>query len=118
MKLTKETLKRIIKEELEAVMEYNRELIGGDSSLDRIEGIKTTLSKVNFTSDPDDQFKYKLDKQLGDNQYVMMPDRGDGFLFVKGPDGTLLFAANHRNKQRATEAQKELEAKGYKKVDL
>lgn len=118
MKLTKETLKRIIKEEMEAVMEYNRELIGGDSSLDRIEGIKTTLSKVNFTSDPDDQFMYKLAKQLGDNQYVMMPDRGDGFLFVKGPDGTLLFAANHRNKQRATEAQKELEAKGYKKVDL
>ena len=61
-------------------MEYNRELVGGDSSLDRIEGIKTTLSKVNFTSDPDDQFKYKLDKQLGDKQYVMMPDRGDGFL--------------------------------------
>ncbi len=76
MKLTKETLKRIIKEEMEAVMEYNRELVGGDSSLDRIEGIKTTLSKVNFTSDPDDQFKYKLAKQLGDNQYVMMPDRG------------------------------------------
>ena len=118
MKLTKETLKRIIKEELEAVVEYNRELVGGNSSLDRIEGIKTTLSKVNFTSDPDDQFKYNLDNKLGDKQYVMMPDRGDGFLFVKGPDGTLLFAANHSNKQRANDAQKELDAKGYKKVDL
>jgi hypothetical protein len=118
MKLTKETLKQIIKEELEAVMEYNKELVGGDSSLDRIQGVKTTLSKVSFTSDPNDQFKYKLDKQLGDKEYVMMPDRGDGFLFVKGSDGTLLFAANHRNKQRADDAQKELDAKGYKKVDL
>lgn len=117
MKLTKETLKQIIKEELDAVMEYNREFVRGDGGLDRIQGVKTTLSKARISGDhpKEKQTRAKLDK-MDYKTFTRDTAFGPDFLYVKDEGGNILFAANHRGNNRADSAEQELTALGYTKV--
>jgi len=118
MKLTKETLKRIIKEELDAVMEYNREFVRGDAGVDRIQGVKTTLSKPRISgSHPKDiETRAKLDK-MDNKTFTRNSAMGPDFIYIKDESGNELFAANHRGNNRADSAEKELLALGYTKVE-
>lgn len=117
MKLTKETLKQIIKEELDSVMEYNREFVRGDGGIDRISGIKTALSKARISGDHPKQkeTRAKLDK-MSNKTFTRDSAMGPNFLYVKDEGGNILFAANHKGNNRADSAEEELLALGYAKV--
>ena len=115
MKVTKNYIKQLVKEELQTVLEYNKEYIAGDGGFDRIEGVKTTLSKASL-SIYDEDTKRKLQK-MPNGTFTVGTNMGEDFLFVKSKDGSIYYAANHRNKNRADLAKAELEAlKDYQEL--
>jgi len=117
MKVTKNYIKQLVKEELQAVLENNTEYIAGDGGADRIDGVKTTLSKVNLgVNHPKmKDVKEKL-KSMPNGSFTKNTAMGDDFLYVKSEEGNAYYAANHRGNNRADSAYEELEALGYKEV--
>ena len=117
MQITKHMLKRIIKEELDSVMEYNREFIRGEGGFDRIQGVETTLSKprISGNSEVAEQTRAQL-KAMGNKTFTRDTAMGEDFIYVKDENGNVFFAANHLNRNRADTAEKELLALGYTKA--
>ena len=120
MKLTKDSLKQIIKEELDAVMEgttMGAELRTGPQ---RIAGLKTTVNRIEKgavyrSKNPKATETMAMIAKMPKKAYTRSTAMGEDFIYIRDEKGNVFFAANH-GENRADSAEKELEAMGYTKV--
>lgn len=121
MKLTKESLKQIIKEELDAVMEgttMGAELRTGPQ---RIAGLKTTVNRIEKgavyrSKDPKATATMAMIAKMPKKAYTRSTAMGEDFIYIKDDKGNVFFAANHKGNNRADSAEEELLSLGYTKV--
>ena len=119
MRLTKEALKQIIKEELEAVIEGTTQGAELRTSLQRIPGLKTTVNPVEKGSvyrskNPKATKTMAMITNMPNKAYTRSTAMGEDFIYIRDEKGNVFFAADHGRERRATNAEMELKNLGYR----